>query len=416
MTPRFGRAHAAVLVLWLAACETEPKPSSPETLEPSPNATITPSPLIAGGSLVAKTTKAPTPKPNPKKLGAEPAEPPTEFAAQTAPRADEAAPKQLSQVTLTGRLYWPAYPGTSKASATLSKQLDVAAKTQRQFEVSLRGHGRMQVTFYGNLFPFESGASFASRFENHGHLLVWPDAQTYRVLPVGSIRTLLTEGRPDVTPFVHLDPEPHAGGELLERATQTWTLETSRGKLQLHQARIDEADYGGPLLCRFLLEWLSVAPSSTVCEPGLVPLRAEIESPRGAKLVWDTSELEVKADGEVTKLAVPPREARLRQFGLPEPGAVLTASELGLLRKASKTGSLTAHNPTSQVQWVLLDGVPVGRVAPNSAWSATGLSQGTYFARLVDFFGADVRNQPGFVVADEATFGAPTPPRAEPEQ
>lgn len=402
--------------LLLAACETEPKPNSGESLEPSPNATITPSPLVAGGSLVAKTTKAPTPKPNTKKLATEPAEAPTPLAVQTAPSTDEVTPKQLTQVLLTGRLHWPAYPGTSKTSATLSKQLDVATKTQRQFEVNLRAHGRMQVTFYGNLFPFENGSSIESRIENYGHLLLWPDAQSYRVLPVGSIRTLLTEGRPDVTPIVHLDPEPHPGADMLERPTQVWTFETNRGKLHLQQAQLDEAELGGPLLCRFLLEWLSIAPTSTVCEPGLVPLHAEFESPRGAKLVWDTSELELKADPEVTKLAVPPREAQFRQYGIPEPEAVLTPSELGLLRKSGKTGTLTAHNPTAQVQWVLLDGAAIGRVAPSAAWTTTGVSQGTYFARLVDFFGIEARNQPGFVINEEATFGAPSAPQHEPEQ
>lgn len=406
---------AALCAYLLTACETTPKPNSAEALEPSPNATITPSPLVAGGSLVAKATKTPPAKPNTKKIGGEPAEAPTPLTVQTAPTSDEATPKQLTQVTLTGRLYWPAYPGTSKTSATLSKQLDVATKTQRQFEVNLRAHGRMLVTFYGNLFPFENGSSIASRVENHGHMLLWPNAQSYRILPVGSIRALLTEGRPDVTPVVHLDPEPHAGADMLERPTQVWSLESSRGKLHLHQAQVDEAELGGPLLCRFLLEWLSVAPSSTVCEPGLVPIRAEFESQRGAKLMWDTSELTVKTDPDVAKLAVPPRDAQFRQYGIPEPNAVLTSSELGLLRKSARTGTLTAHNPSAEVQWVLLDGAPVGRVSPNAEWSAAGVSQGTYFARLVDFFGVEAGNQPGFVVGEQAVFGTKTPPPAEPE-
>ncbi len=400
-----------------SACETEPKTNSSGALEPSPNATITPSPLVAAGSLVAKTTKSPTGKPNTKKPpGVEPIEPPTPLAIQTAPNADEATPKQLTRVLLTGRVYWPAYPGTSKTSASLSKQLDVATKTQRQFEVNLRSHGRMQITFYGNLFPFASGSAIASRAENYGHLLLWPDGQSYRVLPMGSIRTLLTEGRPGVTPLIHLDPEPHAGPDTLGRPTQVWTFETSRGKLHLHQAQVEESELGGPLLCRFLLEWLSVAPSSTVCEQGLLPTRAEFESPRGAKLVWDTSELEVESNAEVTKLAVPPRDALFRQYGVPEPPPVLSPAELGLLRKAGKTGTLTAHNPTTQLQWLLLDGAPVGRIPPHAPWTTTGLSQGTYFARLVDFFGGEAGNQPGFVVGDEATFGAPAPPAYEPEQ
>lgn len=416
MKTALATASALAVLALLTACDTDPKPNSSETLEPSPNATITPSPLVAGGSLVAKTTKAPAAKPNTKRSVVELLDAPTPLAVHTAPSPDEVTPKQPTQLTLTGRLYWPAFPGTSKTSATLSKQLDVATKTQRQFEVSLRSHGRMQVTFYGNLFAFDSGTSITSRIENYGHMLLWPDAQSYRVLPVGSIRTLLSEGRPDVSPVVHLDPEPRAGADTLGRPTQVWTLETSRGKLHLHQAQVEEAELGGPLLCRFLLEWLPIAPTSAVCEPGLVPTRAEFESARGAKLVWDTSELEIKSDPEVAKLVVPPREAQFRQYGIPEPGPVLTSGELGLLRKSTKTGSVTAHNPTTEVQWMLLDGAPVGRIAPRAVWTATGVSQGTYFARLVDFFGVEATSQPGLVVGDETTLGTPNRPLHEPEQ
>lgn len=402
---------AAALGVGLAlGCEKDPEPSPTETLEPSPNATITPSPLIAGGSLVAKATKAPAAKPSARKPGSEVIEPPAPLAVQTAPAPDDVTPKQTTQVTLTGRLYWPAYPGTSKTSAGFSKQLDGATKPQRQFEVNLRAHGRMQVTFDGNLFPFESGTSIAARIENYGHLLVWPDSQSYRVLAVGSIRTLLTEGRPDVTPVVHLEQEPRTGPEMLSRPTRIWTLETSRGKLHLHQSEVEEAELGGACLCRFLLEWLSVAPTSAICGMGLVPTRAEFESAGGAKLVWETSELELQTDPEVSKLAVPPRDARFRPYGLPEPGAVLAPSELASIKKSAKTGLLTVHNPTHQVQWVLLDGLAVGRAAPNRSWAAPGVSQGTYFARLVDFFGVEAGSQPGFVVGEEATFGAPAPP------
>lgn len=409
-------ARMALGVACAFGCEAEPEPNLSETLEPSPNATITPSPLIAGGSLVAKTTKAPPSKPGTKKAGSELVEPPTPLAAQTALAADEVAPKQPIQLTLTGRLYWPLFPGTLKTSTTLSRQLDVATKTQRQFEVNLRSYGRMQITFYGNTFAFEDGTSVASRFENYGHLLVWPNARSYRVLPVGSLRTLFTEGRPDVTPVVHLEPESDAASDVWGRATRIWTLETSRGKLRLHQTRVEEAELSGPCLCRFLLEWLSIAPTSSLCEPGLVPSRAEFTSPRGGRLVWEVGELELRADPDATKLPVPPRDAQFRQYGVPEPEPVLTPSELGLLRKSAKPGSLTAHNPTKQLQWLLLDGTPVARLSPNRAWTSSSVSQGTYTARLVDFFGAEAASQPGLVVGDEATFGEPAPPSFEPEQ
>lgn len=399
-----------------AACDAQDeKATATEQLEPSPNATIPPSPLVAGGSLVAKSNKAQT-KPNPKKPVVDPAELPTPLSVQQAPTPDESTPKQLIQVTLLGRLYWPAYPGNAKAAANNAKNADTPTKSPREFTVNLRGHGRMQITFDGNVFPFESGSSIESRTENYGHLLVWPDAQTYRVLPVGSVRTLFTEGRPDVTPVVHLEPEPRPGPDSLGRPAQVWSFDTNRGKLVLHQAQIEEAELGGPLLCRFLLEWLSVGPSSAVCEPGLVPTRAEFETGRGAKLVWETTAVETKADAQVTSLPVPPANGQFHSSGLPEPSPVLGPSELGALRKTGKTGTLTVHNPGAQLNWLLLDGVPVARVLPNATWSHSGLSQGSYHARLVDFFGAEGATQPGLQVGETGTFGSPRTATRETEQ
>jgi hypothetical protein len=396
------------------ACDLEDeKSTSVEPREPSPNATIPPSPLVSGGSLVGKANKAAVGKLNTKKGPTDPAEPLVPLSVQQAPTRDEATQKLPTQVTLTGRLFWPAYPARATPNP---KSGEPPPKGQREFVVNLRGHGRMQITFDGNVLPFESGSSIAARGENHGHFLVWPEAQTYRVLPVGSIRALFSEGRPDVTPIVHLEPEPRPGPDALGRPTQVWTFETNRGKLQLHQAQVEEAELGGPLLCRFLLEWLSVAPSSAACEPGLVPTRAELESGRGAKLVWETSDIESKADAQIAPLLIPALESQFQTAGLPDPGRVMAPAEMAALRKTGKTGTLTVHNPSPQLTWLLLDGAPVGRVLPNGTWTQPGLSQGSYQARLVDFFGVEVATQPGLVVGETATFGTPRAAARETEQ
>src|SRR5690606_27133420 len=138
--------------------------------------------------------------------------------------------------------------------------------------------------------------------------------------------------------------------------------------------------------------------TSSLCESGLVPSRAEFESPEGGKLVWETGEFDLKADPDAARPAVPSRDAQMSQYGVPVPDPVLTSNELGLLRKGAKTGSLKVYNPTNQLQWLLLDGAPVARLAPNRAWSSSVVSQGTYVARLIDFFGVETASQPGFTV------------------
>lgn len=386
----------------------------PEAREPSPNATITPSPLVVGGALVAKTAKSPVApgKPGTKRTASEILEPPVPFSIQQSPSADVATPKQLTQISMSGRLVWPAYPNANRPPTTPNKSLDSTPTIQRRFHVELRGHGRMQVTFHSTTFPFASETSVASRIENYGHLLIWPDERSHRVLPIGSLRSLFGEGRPDVTPVVHLDPEPRPAGEAFERKTRAWTFETSRGKLVLQQSEVGEAEFGGVLMCRFLLEWLSVAPTSSACDVNLLPVRAELESGRGAKLVWETTELEVKTESPITSLPLPPRGSQFRKYGLPEAGEVTSEGERSSLRKSGRTGTLTVHNPTQRLGWLLLDGTPVARIAPNGSATVFGVSQGTYHARLVDFFGAETVSQPGLIVDETATLGAPKPPPA----
>lgn len=406
-------------LIWHTACDSEQDPTNDTSgaHEPSPNATITPSPLVAGEALVAKTTKAPTPaKSNSKKAPAATAsEPPVPLTPRQAPTADSTSPKQAAHLSLAGRLSWPTYPINSRLAPTAST--DAERRPQRRFEINLRSHGRMQITFHGALFPFASGTSIAARLENYGHFLLWPNQQRHRVLPVGSLRSLFLEGRPDVNPTVHLEPEPKPSGELFDHPTRTWVFESSRGKLTLQQAEVAEAEGSGMLVCRFLLEWLSVGPTASACDLGLLPLKAELESPQGAKLVWETTEFDVRVEPPIAQLQVPPRESQFREFGIPEPEPVLLESELTQLRKTGKNGALLIHNPTPYVQWLLLDGTPVGRVAPLTSITVPALSQGSYHARLIDFFGAESLHRAGLVIDDESTFGEPSPPpESNPEQ
>lgn len=413
------RALTLLVLVWSMACDSEQDQTNDVSgaREPSPNATITPSPLVAREALVAKTTKAPASGKGTSKRAtvATAAEPPVPLTPRQAPSADSTSPKQTPHLSLAGRLSWPAYPiNVRLASATGT---DVSRRLQRRFEINLRSHGRMQITFHGTTFPFASGTSIAARLENYGHVLVWPNQLRHRVLPVGSLRSLFLEGRPDVNPTVHLDHEPKASGHLFEHPTRTWVLETNRGKLTLQQAEVAEAEWSGVLVCRFLLEWLSIGPTSSACDVGLLPLKAEFESAQGAKLVWETTEFDVRAEPSVSQLQVPPRESQFREFGIPEAEPVLLESELKQLRKSGRSGALLIHNPTPYVQWLLLDGTPAMRVAPLASITIPELSHGSYHARLVDFFGAGSLHQAGLVVDDESTFGEPSPPpESNPEQ
>jgi len=264
----------------------------------------------------------------------------------------------------------------------------------------------MQMRLDGRAYPVADGSIVLARYENYGHLLLWPDEKSYRVLPTGSLAALMREGRPDVTPLMGVEAAPQPGADHLSRSTRVWRFETKRGNLELAQAEVSDAGFGGALLCRFLLEWLSVAPTALACEENSVPLRAEMVTGNGGRLVFAVTKLETRSDTLTSSLIqLPPRDASYRKHGLPRPGPLLSDVDLSALKPSDTTGVITTYNNTELLAYLLLDGTPVALIPPYAAEDLSGISSGRYQADLVDFLGEPLLPRTPLQVDRWASFG-----------
>lgn len=386
--------------LLLASCE--PRKSEPlgvpSASEPSPNASVLPAPLAPGptkaafrdaghGSDVASDAGTPEP---PRMI-----------------REDEPLPQETDLraapgVSLSARLRWlEAAPPRSPESN--SEALNKAReKTAFDLELEASSLGRLRVAFRSRAFPFPDGTELRSREDRYGHVLVWPGGGAYTPLPPGTLRAALGETRVDVTTLAEPAVMLGGSGSLLGLATRKLRLETSIGRLELEQALLPGVGAAGTLLCRLLLELVSVGPESAACRAESLPLRAEYVWSSGGRFELEVVKLTKRAELAVEGLATPPSTAALRQGELPGAPfvALVEERELSELHTralpppakpdpgAPKLG-LVFQNRSDSPRYLMVDGVPVVWLRADAEWLVTGLKQGRYNVEARDFFGAE---------------------------
>lgn len=416
-----SKTSPSTLLLGLLAClgsvaceqNEDSAESTVSTLEASPNASIPPSPLLSGSSLVSKLPKPAVSTKSTK--GAVEREPLVPLPIHQTLPADEEPAKSGPTVVLNARFSWPTYPPALRLwGVDDAAQEAFLNATQRLAVFTLRPHGRMQVTFSGRAYAFDDRVALQSRIDNTGHVLVWPSGTNYRVLSAGTLRALFNEGRPDATPLLNVEVEPRRSGQLLGYATRVWNFETPHGKLALQQAELAEAERGAPLMCRFLVELMSIAPTTSACDNQRTPLRAEFETTKGARLSFEVTNVDVTLEASPSNILVPPKQSTLRN-GVPSARDLSSAMERAALRRGNKTGTIVVHNSSEQLRYLLLDGVPMARVGPRTSMELSGVSQGQYLARLVDFWGNDSLPSTALEVRDAVTIGEPAQVVTEPE-
>jgi len=167
------------------------------------------------------------------------------------------------------------------------------------------------------------------------------------------------------------------------------------------------------LLCRTLVELVGAEPASTTCTIGQVPVRAEYTWPDGATLLFEVATLNMRNDFPTGMLSVPPSGASFTATGLPPnaSGIFLTRDQLAAFRSRPLDGAhprtdpeqrgapgegFIAVNETDALRFVLLDGVPVGWVAPHNRQYVIGPLHGRYQVQWRSFLGAYI-GQPAVV-------------------
>jgi hypothetical protein len=400
------------------ACErAQLEQAAAEATEPSPNANIMPAPLTSGvdrtgpgrsagrrgafGEVVEQDAGSPHP---------------VTLEDNVAPYAPVLGSRETHGIELKARLRWhdlAVAPGGAQPNQDILR----AARddTAHRLTIELNGSGRMRWVLASDAFPLPRGTELRSFVAGYGHLLVFPSGTEYRVLLPGMLKALFSERRADASPVVRPTAKPEEAGTELGHATSRTTLTTPSAELLLEQAPVPAAGSGGQLLCRLLVELTLGSPDTEVCEPMLVPLRADYTWPEGGRLTFEVTALTREQDLYPASFAIPPVGATLRLGELPaqREGSLL---EPELVRKlynapqgaeANKNQELVVVNHADTMRYVLFDGVPLFAVPPRSERRALGLWPGRYSVSSRDLLVTE-RALPQLVeVPGRVVFGTP---------
>jgi len=424
---RGGSALGCACGLALAAlvgCEQRHNdpPGITSASEPSPNASVLPTPLVAG------PTKA-----LPRDAGHTQADAPTDAGVPEPPRplredemlSAESELRAAPGLVLEARLRWLDAPPPRSPEGNADALGRARDRNAFEVTVELSSLGRLRVKLSSKAFPFPPGTELRARDDRFGHILLWPGSEAYTPLPPGTLRATLAEHRVDVTPLS--EPSVALGGSdsMLGVATQKQRIETSVGKLELEQAVAPAAGAAGTLFCRLLVELLAVAPESSACRPEWVPLRANYTWASGERFELEATKLTRRPELSVDGLSVPPSGAGSRQGELPGPPfiALIDERDLGDFHNralpppakpepgAPKLG-LVFQNHGDSPLYLLVDGVPVVWLRADAEWLVSGLKQGRYTVQARNFFGAEttpprlLELPARFTVGDEADRSA----------
>jgi hypothetical protein len=332
------------------------------------------------------------------------APPPEPFRADGPVASEAPGSKDLAGVSLDGAVRWRDVPAAPKAPEVSADGLKEALKlTALAVHVDVTESGRLRMELGSRALPLPGRTELRARSDRYGHLLLWPNATDYRVIPAGALRTLLGERRVDVMPLVAGQVRSAGEAKRLGVTVRKVDVTAPLGTLRLDLGKVTEAGEGGPLLCRTFVEMLSVDPKSPVCQPGEVPLFASFAWQEGGGIAWEATALNRRTDFSPADFVVPPAGARHAPASLPiAPGGVfLSKDEIAAFRTgpanlpgpadpAAPGEGFVAVNQTDMLLYLLLDGVPVAIVPPLADKYVIGTVRGRYVVQWRTFLGEKV--------------------------
>lgn len=397
---------AAALGFWaFTSCDEPHHPANepPQTTEPSPNASILPAPLASEVEPDSKSNP-PADAGAPNDAGSDAGVIATRFLREDSAVDPDLAPRETAGVRLTTRMRWldlPPFPRLPETNLEAAQRLREALAFELVVELSVGG--RMRVRTNSDAFVWPRGTELRARLDRVGNVLVWNADSAYSVLPVGTLRAALNEGRADAVPLSKPKLVTDGGGNILGSPTERTELSTPIGRLLIEQALLPNAGASGKLWCRVLTELVAAEPLNAACEHAYVPLRAELFSRAGGHLLVET--LRIERDHvtlDATALQTPPAAASFYPLEVPNaPSAQVPSNDrlrelrLRALPRSEKPDpaapkeGLVIQNRGDSLRYLLLDGLPVARVAPRSELKLQGLLPGKYALATLDFLGDD---------------------------
>jgi hypothetical protein len=421
------RRAACALTLALSACD----PSSFGNLPTPADAGKSPDASVAvpledldpsdGGAVAAKTLKD---------AGADAANdaappPPEPFDAYEVLAVERPRARELTGVVMEGRWLWRDLPAAVAVPQANRSAIEAAHKaSDGRWTITLTGNGRMRLDVQSKAQPLPVGTAVLARASRYGHALVWPDGRRYRLVAPGSMRTVLSEQRVDVSPWARSTVTKLETGNRLEREVTRTELRSAVGVVVLEQAQILEAGAAAPLVCRFFVELVGVDPAIDVCRDGGVTLAATFRWTQGdqdsAGIRFEVESVSKRQDLPANPMLLPPPRAVLSQSGLPQaPGGLFfDADELAAFRtegsaepnppdpRAPEQG-IAAENRSDMPMWLLLEAVPVAVVAPWQTVVVPGPRAGRYSVQWRSFMGEVVGEAAERDLPARVWFGQP---------
>lgn len=333
--------------------------------------------------------------------------PPTAIRADRPLQAEAPAFEEQAGVTvelefkMRGLPRAPKVPEAEAAGIARAQRLTALTGT-----VDLFATGRMRWLVTSRAMPLPFNSELRAKYDRYGHVVLWPGHQKYRVLPAGSLRSALDEGRVDAMPIVTGTVTKGAAGKRLGEATRAIAIETPVGKVHLELASLPEASLGGPLLCRALVELVGVDPATPECKSGEVVLAAKIDFFSSAGAPAGGIDLEVgsltrRVDMPPADASCPPAGADFEATGLPDSpeGVLLGPADLKDLRAKEDPKAESGPNAPSEGiivenlidrrAYVVLDGALLALVPPppGSTRYILGMQRGRYTIEWRTFFG-----------------------------
>ncbi len=315
--------------------------------------------------------------------------------------APDGLAKEGAGYTLSAILRPSGVMGPARAPEVNALGLDAARKaTELRLAIDL-SPTRMRVGLLGRGFVLPPDTEIRARSDRYGHVLVWPDAASYRPLGPGAMRALIGERRLDVAPIAQAEITYRDGaGRRIGIHTHRAEVTTRAAHASFEIGKLEGAGEGGILLCRWLLDLMNAPPSTPLCALDELPVRVELRWTTHGSLVFELTGALKRTDIPLTTFLVPPATASFAATTLLVTGVtpLLTPQELAALRtgdveipaataKDGNGDALVVVNSSVELRVLYLDGVPVAWAAPNARGELHGLHRGRYVAQWRTFLG-----------------------------
>lgn len=283
------RALLLTAMLGCSACDDDPR--APESPEPSPNAALLPAPLTGKSRPDKEEDEGPIP-----------AVPLSQDEALPLDRTTPIIALPSSGVSFSLRFSPQNWPSTARLPSGEHEKLELTL----DFEILSFPGGleRLRVKFPKSGWLLPEGTELRARTDRLGHILVWPDDRSYRVVPVGGLLTLLVERRVDVMPRFAV-PD---GGEITPKSSNKRKAELTTPVGQLHlepRPAPGAGEPSGELVCRFMAE-LVRARVSDLCIRAPLPSAGWFRLAQGSRVALSLEHYSSRSDLSEKRMLLPP--------------------------------------------------------------------------------------------------------------